>query len=123
MKIAVIVIRTLVGLLFLFASISFFFKLMPQPELEGDMKLYMVGLSTVNLIVIVKAIELLCGLAFVSGKFNALATVVIFPIVINIVVVHALIAPEGLPTAIILLAANLFLAYAHRESYKGLLKA
>jgi putative oxidoreductase len=123
MKIAVIVVRTLVGLLFLFASISFFLKLMPQPELEGDMKLYMVGISTVNLMVIVKAIELLCGLAFVSGKFNALATVVIFPIVINIVVVHALLAPEGLPTAIILLAANLFLAYAHRESYKGLLKA
>ncbi len=123
MKIAVIVVRTLVGLLLLFASISFFFKLIPQPELEGNMKLYMVGLSTVNLMVIVKAIELLCGLAFVSGKFNALATVVIFPIVINIVLVHALLAPEGLPMSIVLLIANLFLAYAHRESYKGLLKA
>jgi hypothetical protein len=33
MKIATIVIRTLIGLLLLFASISYFFKLMPQPEI------------------------------------------------------------------------------------------
>lgn len=36
MKIAVIAVRTLMGLLFLFASITFLLKLFPQPELNGD---------------------------------------------------------------------------------------
>jgi putative oxidoreductase len=124
MKIAVIIIRILMGLLFLFASIAFFLKLMPQPELQGDMKLYMTGMAaSVYLLPLVKVIELICGIAFVTGWFVPLATVVIFPIVVNIVLVHAFLAPEGLPVAIILLLANLFLAYTYRKNYEPILAA
>ncbi|MDQ6631767.1 MAG: DoxX family protein, partial [Verrucomicrobiota bacterium] len=35
MKIAVIIVRVLLGLMFLFSSIVVLFNLMPQPELKG----------------------------------------------------------------------------------------
>src|SRR5262245_10885941 len=70
----------------------------------------------------VKIIELLCGLAFVSGRFVPLATILISPIIVNIVIVHAFMAPEGLPVALFLVFANSFLTYIHRDTYKPLLK-
>lgn len=124
MKIAMVIVRTLMGLLFLFASITFFFKLITPPEPTGPMKAFSSGLEASKyLMPAVKTIELICGLAFVSGKFVPLATVLIAPIIVNIVLVHAFLAPEGLPLAAFLVLANLFVAYAYRESYRPLLKA
>jgi putative oxidoreductase len=124
MKIAVIIVRLLVGLMFLFASITYFFNLIPVPEMTGKMKLFNEGLAASGYIMpVVKTFELLCGIAFVSGRFVALAVVVIFPIAVNILLVHAFLAPEGLPIAAPLFLGILFLAYAYRESYKPLLAA
>jgi len=121
MKIATIIVRTLVGLLFLFSSIAFFLKLFPTPVLTGSMKIFNEGLAAaVYLLPLIKATEMLCGIAFVSGRFNALASVVIFPITLNIFFVHLFLAPEGLVVGIALLLANLFLAYVNREKYAGL---
>ena len=124
MRIAVIIVRTLMGLLFLFASITFLFKLITPPPLTGAMKLFNDGLEASRyLMPTVKVIELICGLAFVTGRFVPLATILIAPIIVNIFFVHVLLAPEGIPVAVFLVLANSFLAYYHREAYKPLLKA
>lgn len=124
MKIAVIIVRTLMGLLFLFASITYLFKLITPPPLTGDMKVFNDGLEAARyLLPTAKVIELICGLAFVTGRFVPLATVLIAPIIVNIFFVNVFLAPEGLPVAIFVVLANAFLAYHHREAYKPLLKA
>ena len=124
MKIAVIIVRSLMGLLFLFASITFLFKLITPPPLTGAMKTFSDGLqASVYLMPTVKIIELGCGLAFLSGRFVPLATVPIAPIIVNILLVHAFLGPEGLPLALCLVAGNAFLAYHHRASYKPLFQS
>ncbi len=123
MKIAVIIVRTLMGLLFLLASITFLFKLITPPPMTGAMKIFGDGLeASIYLLPTVKIIELLCGLSFVTGKLVPLATILIAPIIVNIVLVHAFLAREGLPVAIFLVLANSFVAWVHRESYKPLFK-
>ncbi len=123
-KIATIIVRILMGLLFLFASITYLFKLITPPPLTGAMKTFSDGIeASVYLMPTVKVVELLCGTAFVVGRFVPLATVLISPIIVNIVLVHAFMAPEGLPVAVFLVFANAFVAYQHRESYRPLLKA
>ena len=124
MKIAVIIVRVLMGLLFVFASVAFFFDLVEAPEMEGDHLLFNQGLAAAGyLLPLVKTIELLCGIAFLSGLFLPLATVVLFPITVNIFLVHVFLAPEGLPVAIFVIAGNLFLAFACRKHYRDLLAA
>jgi len=124
MKIAVIIVRVLLGLLFLMASVVVLFKIAPEPELKGNAKLFMQGVAaTVYLMPFIKITELVCSLAFISGRFVPLATVVIFPVTLNIVLYNAFVSPEALPIGIFVLAANLFLAYAHREKYKPFLVA
>ena len=124
MKIAVIIVRVLMGLLFLFASIVYFLNLFPQPELAGNSKTFMEGVNATRyLMPLIKITELLCGIAFVSGYFVPLATIVIAPIVVNIFLFHVFIDTSGLPVAIFLVLANIFLAYAYRDKFKPLLKA
>lgn len=72
---------------------------------------------------VAKFFELICGLAFVSGRFVPLATIMIFPIALNILLINAFHLPEGLPIVIPLFLGILFLAYAHRENYRPLLMA
>jgi uncharacterized membrane protein YphA (DoxX/SURF4 family) len=123
MKWAVIIVRSLMGLLFLFASITFLFKLITPPPPTGAMKTFSDGLTaSVYLMPTVKVLELLCGLAFLAGRFVPLATLLMAPIIVNIFGVHLFLGHEGLPMAIFLVLANAFLAYHHRESYKPLFK-
>ncbi len=122
MKIAVIIVRVLMGLLFLFSSTVYFLNLVPQPELIGDLKLFNEGMAASHyMLPLIKTVEMICAIAFIVGRLVPLATVVIFPVIVNIVFVHAFLAPEGLPIAIFLLAGNLFLAFVHRSIYKPLL--
>ena len=109
------------GLMFLFSSMVVLFNLIPQPELKGSVKIFMDGIkASVYLLPLIKVTELLCGLAFISGHFVTLAAVLIFPIIINILLYHLFIGPEGLPVAILLFAGNLFLAYYYCNNYRSL---
>src|SRR5581483_10486275 len=101
MKIAYIITRVLMGLLFLFASITYLFKLFTPPPMTGAMQVFNAGIeASVYLMPFVKVIELVCGLAFVSGKFVRLAAVVIFPIIVNILCVNIFLDRTGLPVGV-----------------------
>jgi uncharacterized membrane protein YphA (DoxX/SURF4 family) len=124
MKIATVIVRVLMGLVFLFASITWFLGLIEPPPLTGAMKTFNDGLDASGYMMpIVKFFELVCGTAFVVGRFVPLAVVLISPIIVNIVLVHAFLAPEGLPLAGFLVLANAFLAYQHRDVFEPLLRA
>lgn len=120
MKIATIIVRVLIGLLLLFASISFFLKLVPEPVTTGDFKAFQVGLiASTYLMPLAKAIELLCGLSYVTGKYVTLANILILPITINILLINYFLTPEGLPIAIAMFIGNLFLIYRYWDNYRS----
>ncbi len=120
MKIATIIVRVLVGLLLLFASISYFFHLQAEPETTGNFKAFNVGLmASTYLMPLAKSIELLCGIAFVSGRYVTLANILILPITVNILFINYFLAPQGLPIAALLFLANLFLIYRYWNNYKS----
>lgn len=125
MKIAAIIIRTLIGLLFLFASVTYFLNVAPPPEgLTGNTKTFFDGIEASGYILpVAKFFELLCGLAFISGRFIALAVVLIFPIALNILLINAIHLPSGLAIAIPLFLGILFLAFVNREKYQPILAA
>jgi putative oxidoreductase len=124
MKIAVIIVRTLLGLLFLFASIAYFFMPFEPPPLEGNMKLFNEGLAASGyLFTLLKVTELACGLLLVIGRFVPLALVALAPIAINILMVHIFLDRTGLPIAVFVVLATAFLAYSYREAFRPLMTA
>ena len=124
MRIATIIIRTLIGLLLLFASISYFLHLFPEPPLTGNMKTFNEGLKASGyLVTLVKIVELTCGLSFITGKFNRLTYILLMPVSVNIMCTHIFLAPEGIPLATFLLLGNIFLLYSKWDIYKELFRA
>ncbi|WP_162128079.1 DoxX family protein [Flavobacterium phycosphaerae] len=120
MKITTIIIRVLIGLFLLFASISFFLKLTPETEATGNFKAFNTGLiASVYLMPLAKAVELLCGLSYVSGKYVTLANIVILPVTLNILLINYFMAPATLPIAIGLFLGNMFLIYRYWNNYKS----
>ncbi len=127
MKIVVIIVRVLMGLLFILGAVAYaaiFFKFESQPDLTGNAKIFTDGVNATRYFMpLVKITEFLCGIAFVSGYFVPLATVVIAPIIVNIFLFHAFVDTSGLPVGIFLVLANIFLAYVNWDKFKPLLEA
>ncbi|ESU18940.1 DoxX family protein [Flavobacterium cauense R2A-7] len=124
MKIATIIVRILMGALLLFASIAYFLKLFPEPEITGNLKIFNEGLAASGYLMnFVKGIELLCGLAFISGKFVRLANLVLLPVSVNIILVHLFLDPANIGAGAFLFLGNIFMIYRNWSSYKELLKA
>jgi len=125
MKIIAITIRSLIGLLLLYASISYFFHLIPaQPVPTGNTKIFNDGIAASGyLMSLVKTVEITCGLSFVTGKFNKITYILLMPISINILFYHIFLAPKEIPIACFLFFGNLFLIYTKWDSYKGLFTA
>ncbi len=122
MKIAVIVVRSLMGLLFLVSSVGFFLNLFPQPVLEGNLLTFNKGVEASGYLMgLIKGTELLVAIAFLTGRFVRLAAVIIFPIIVNIFMVSIMLAPEGLPVGIFLLLGDLFVAFYFRKDYAPML--
>jgi putative oxidoreductase len=123
MKIAMIIVRTLVGLLFIAASVVVLFGIVtPPPMPDGPLKTFNEGMAASGyLLTLIKVTELICGLLLVVGRFVPLALVVLSPIVINILMVHIFLDRTGLPVAIFLVAAFIFLGYYYRSAFAPLL--
>lgn len=120
MKIAVIVIRVLLAAMYLFASVSFFFNIMPKevPAMSAAQTTFMSGvMASVYLMPLIKATELIGGLLLLVNRTAPLAALIIFPVTLNIFLYHAFLGPKDLPMVGAMLIFNLFLFYAYRAKY------
>lgn len=103
-------VRVLLGALFLFGGIAFFFT--TPPPLTGDMATYFTGLmASKYFFFLLKGTEIFCGVCLLTGLFVPLSLVILAPIALNILMVHAFLDPSGLPVALALCAAVIYLAF------------
>jgi putative oxidoreductase len=125
MRIATIIVRVLMGALLVFASVTYFFNLFPQPQHTGALATVMAGFAASKyLFPLTKAIELLAGLSFLSGKYMRLFNIVLLPVTVNILLIHVFLEPlSELAPALLLLLGNLFLIYRNWDSYKWVFTA
>ena len=118
MKIAMTIVRTLLGLLFLFASVTYFFTLITPPPMEGSIKMFNEGLAASGyFFTLLKVTELICAVLLIVGRFVPLALVILAPIIINIFMVHLFLDRTGMPIAIFVVVAAAFLAYCYRGAF------
>lgn len=119
MKIAIVIIRVLLGLMYLFASVVYFIKYVPEaPQLSADQITFMAGVTaSVYLMPLIKVTELVCSVLLLIGRTAPLAAIIIFPVTINIFFYHAFLGPKQLPMVAVMLIFNLFLLFAYHKKY------
>nr|BFD65390.1 hypothetical protein HAGR004_04120 [Bdellovibrio sp. HAGR004] len=118
-----LVVRILLGLIFFAAGLTGLLNLVPPPaDLPERLVAFNTGLAASGYFFpLLTGTETVCGLLLLSGYFVPLALVVLAPIVLNIVLVHAFLAPSGLPLAIIIGMFTLHLAF-FAEPYAHVVK-
>lgn len=115
MKKVTLALRILLGLVFVFSGISFFLMASPPP-MEGAMGEFFKGMmATQYFFYLLKGTEIVCGLLLVSGMYVPLALVVLAPVILNIVLVHAFMMPQGLPLGLVIGLVEVYLAFFSRE--------
>jgi len=116
--------RILMGLLFTVTGLNGFLNFLPQPKApmpEGAAALAGALLKSGYLFQLVMATQLVSGVLLLVNRFVPLALALLAPVVVNIVAFHAFLAPSGLGIAIVVLALEIYLAWAYRRAYRSML--
>ena len=123
MKIATIIARSLLGLIFVVFGLNMFLHFIPTPPpAEGPARDFMTALFLSHYLYVVGALQVVGGLILLSGRWVPLGLTLLGPVIVNILCFHVLMAPAGLPMAIVVSLTALFLLWRYREHFAGLVK-
>ena len=96
MKIVVLVARLLLGLMFFVFGLNNILHFMPMPPMPpSDAVTYSTILMHHGVMTFVGLLMVIAGLLLLVGRFVPLALVILGPILVNILLYHALIDPAG----------------------------
>ena len=121
MKIAVLIARILLGLVFFVFGLNKFFNFIPMGPMPTGLagQFFMVLLQS-HYLWAVATIEVVGGALLLVNRYVPLGLVLLGPIIVNILLFHGLMAPSGLPMAIVIALLWFFLAYHARRHLAGI---
>ena len=119
MKIATTIARVLLGLMFAVFGANGFLHFIPMPPPTGLAGQYMGALFVSHYLAVVFLLELAGGLLLLANRYVPLALLLLGPVIVNIVLFHAFLAPAGLPMALfaVVLWATVFASV--RKAFNG----
>lgn len=123
MKTAVFLARNLLGLMFLVFGLNGFLHFIPMQMPTGLAGQYMAVLSQSHYMVPVFLLQIVGGALLLANRFVPIALVLLGPVIVNILMYHTLMAPQGLilPLIVTLLWAVVF--YGVRQAFAGIFAA
>jgi putative oxidoreductase len=123
MKILTIIARVLLGLGFVVFGSNAFLHFIPMPPipqtLAGD---YTRVFLASGYVYIIGGLQVIGGLLLLIGRFVPLGLTILGAIIVNILIFHALMAPEGFLPGLVFAALELFLVWQYREAFLPLLR-
>lgn len=123
MKKATLIIRILLGLIGLIFGLNKFLQFMPTPPMPQPAGEFMGALvASGYLMVVVALVEIGTGIMLLTNRYQPLALVILFPVLLNALLFHIFLAPAGMGGALMATAMNIFLFYANLDSYRALLQ-
>ena len=122
MKILTIIGRILLGLIFVFFGSNAFLHFLPMPPLpQGVTGEYLHAFFASGYVYVISGFQVAGGLLLLIGRFVPLGLTILAAIMVNIWAFHLLMAPEGLPPAVVVTILELFLVWSYRDRFAGIL--
>lgn len=114
--------RGLLGLLFFVFGLNGFLNFMPMPPLAGPAGDFIGALAASGyMFPLIKGTEVLAGALLLAGRLVPLALVLLAPIIVNIVAFHLILAPGSYGMMALIISLEVYLAWAYRDSFAGVL--
>jgi putative oxidoreductase len=118
-----LIVRILLGLMLVLFGLNKFLQFMPMPPMPEAAGVFMGALvKSGYLMVVVALVEIAAGVSLLINKYQPLALVIVFPVILNAFLFHLFLDLPGIGGAALAMAMNTFLFFANKESYKSLLK-
>ncbi len=121
MKIVVLVCRILLGLMFFVFGLNNVLHFLKMPPPEGDALTWIVIMVSHHWMNFAGVIMVVAGLLLLVNRFVPLALTLLAPIIVNILLYHALLWPHGAEAAIVALVLELVLIAMYFRSFVPLL--
>lgn len=124
MKIATMIARILLGLMFLVFGLNKLFPFMPaQPMPPGVAGQFMGAMFSSHYIVAVGAFEVVGGLLLLIGLYVPLGLCLLAPIIVNILLTGALLVHQALGSGIVVAILWIIVYWRVRSAFSGLWRA
>jgi len=122
MKTLIIIARSLLGLVFVVFGLNAFLQFIPAPPPQGLAGDFTKALFVSHYFYVVAVLQLAGGALLLLGRFVPLGLTLLGPVIVNILLFHIFLQPNGLPMALVVAAFALFLLWAHRQAFRGLVQ-
>jgi uncharacterized membrane protein YphA (DoxX/SURF4 family) len=123
MKIATIIARILLGLVFVVFGSNIFLHFIPMPPQNPSLATdFSKALMESHYMYVVGFCQVAGGLILLTGRFIPLGLTLVGPVIVNILCFHIFLDPSGLPIALVVAVLALFLLWHQRSNFAGLVK-
>ena len=123
MKYAILVVRVLLGLVFVFFGSNIILHFMPMQPMAGNAGLFMAAIGGTGYMKVVGLLQIVGGILLLVGRFVPLGLTLLGPVLFNILLFHLFLAPSGIPIALVFTLLWGFLMFVYRASFLGLFTA
>jgi uncharacterized membrane protein YphA (DoxX/SURF4 family) len=120
MKIAVLIARILLGLIFVFFGLNGFLNFLHAPMPTGQAGQYMGVMFGSFYMHFIFLVQLVGGLLLLSGQFIPLALVLLGPVLVNILLFHISFLPAGLPPGLLSTLLWFIIFFGYRRAFAGI---
>ncbi|MBT9332793.1 DoxX family membrane protein [Paracidobacterium acidisoli] len=118
MKIAALIARILVGLIFLIFGLNGFLNFIPSPPMPGGMVSdFLHAFMQSHYAMVVSAFQIAGGALLLVNRYVPLGIALLAPIVVNILSFHLLLYRPGISVALVTSALWLILAIHYRQYF------
>ena len=122
MKITIVIARFLLGLIFLVFGLNGFLHFIPSPPPSGIAGQFAGALFASNYLVVVFLLQIVSAILLLFNRYVPLALTLLAPIIVNILLFHILMAPSGLPLAIVVTVLWIVVFLSVRSAFAGLVQ-
>jgi putative oxidoreductase len=120
MKIAVLIARVLLGLVFVVFGLNIFLHFIPDQPMPGDAGTLAMLLFQHRWFHFFGVLYIVGGLLLIVGRFIPIGLVLLGPIIVNILLFHITLAPSGIGPGLVCAVLEIFLIYAYRSAFRPL---
>jgi putative oxidoreductase len=119
MKIAILIARILLGVIFLIFGLNGFLNFMHMPVPPGPAGQYMMLLGPTVYLHFVLLVQIVGAVLLLSGQFIPLALTLLGPVIVNILLFHIALQPAGLPPALLVTVLWFIVFFGVRRAFAG----
>lgn len=121
MRYVILGARVIEGLIFLIFGLNGLLHFFNPPPPAGDAGAWFVIMAAHHWLNFIAVVQLVGGLLLLVGRFVPLALTILAPVIVNILLFHTLLSPQGVWLALVVLVLEAFLMAVYWRSFAPLL--